>query len=152
MSSQGQRPVHTTTDLFQNLLWLPSKPRLIVGLIAMTVGAILTVVFWQKGVIWFLTIFAVVGGFGLSLTGFLDMKKEAKLRAYRESIRRRVPELLNGLAEAKRQGQNLVRWLNEQGVVDVETRARLIEILNNRLKAAPPARRTEGNAASGAEG
>ena len=22
MSSQGQRPVHTTSDLFQNLLWL----------------------------------------------------------------------------------------------------------------------------------
>ncbi len=122
-----------------SLLGLKPKQRLIAGIICVAGGALLTFLLWGKGVIWGLTLLAVAVGVPLSISGLLGMKEEARRREYLASLRERQGEILRGLVDAKLQGKNVVAWLSEQGVRDVENRTKFIDAMNRRLKAVKPA-------------
>jgi hypothetical protein len=55
-----------------------------------------------------------------------------------ESIAGRKEEILRGMIDAKREGKNPVRRLNDQGILDPEVRTWFLEAMNERLKSGGP--------------
>jgi len=137
MSLNAPESEDHVTNVYVRLLRLPPQYRLITGIGCVLGGAFLTWSFWERGVVWGLTLFVVAGGLFMSVSGALDWRKQVRRRKYLESIRDRKDELLDGLIAAKRSGKNPVRWLNEQGITDAELRKWFFGAMEERLKGDP---------------
>jgi hypothetical protein len=124
-----------SAQVFLGPLGIPPAPRLVIGLVLLAGGTAATIGLWQKGVLWGVALLAIAAGIALCITALLDLRAAAKRRHYLESIRRRQQEIFRAVHEAQRQGKNIVGCLIEQGVEDVETRAKFIDALNRRLAA-----------------
>jgi len=134
MSVNFDRPMATSGGVYQNLLGLPPRPRVIAGMVAIAGGVLLTVMLWNRGVLWGLPVFAVVGGLFLFFSGLAGLRRQKERRALIESVEARREELLEGMVTEKREGRNPVRWLNDHGIHDAEIRSLLIDGMNERLK------------------
>jgi hypothetical protein len=127
----AREPFHPS---FLGLIRLPPKLRLAAGILFLAGGVALTVFLWDRGVVWGFSIFAVTAGGLLTASGAAGIRSESKRRALLESINERKEEILQSLIEAKRQGKNPVRLLNEQGIVDPEVRTWFLEAMKERTK------------------
>ena len=124
-----QEPFHPS---FIGLIRLPPKPRFLVGSVILAGGIFLTVFLWNHGVIASLSIFAVVTGLLMTFSGLAGMRALSKRRQMVVALKERKEEILEALIEAKRQGKNPVRLLNDQGILDPEVRAWFLEELRQR--------------------
>jgi len=115
------------------------RTRLVAGIVCVAAGGLFTVFLWNRGFIGRLPLFAVAIGVPLAIGGFIGLIREARFREYRQEIRSREGEILETMIAARRGGGSLVRCLIDQGVRDLETRAELIEIFENRWKGRPEA-------------
>jgi hypothetical protein len=123
-----------THGILEQLIRLPPKPRILAGIVCLAVGVAATIALWGKGVLWGLTIFFVVAGFLLVLSGISGFFRERNRRAFVEMVETHREEILAAMIDAKRQGQNPVRFLNEKGIHDALVRGALIEEMNQRLR------------------
>src|SRR5689334_5531867 len=105
-----------THGIVEQLIRLPPKPRIIAGILSMAGGGILTVWLWDRGVIWGLPVFFAVIGFLLLLTGISGHVRERNRRAFVANVEEHRQEILAAMIDAKRQGRNPVRFLNEKGI------------------------------------
>ena len=132
-----ERP-RTSLDVYQNLLGLAPRPRMIAGAIAIAAGVASTILLWNRGVVWGLSLFAFVAGLFLFWSGISGMNRQKARAEQLATFRARQEELLDAMVEEKRQGRNPVRWLNDQGIQDPEIRSLLLEEMGSRLKAQGP--------------
>jgi hypothetical protein len=121
--------------LIGSLLMLPPKARVVTGIILAVLGAGLAVALWGRGVISGITIFLMVIGFFLSLSGISGIRREARQQAQLKSVLERKEEMLQDMVDLKRSGKNPVRYLNDQGVQDPDLRASLLEEMKARIAA-----------------
>ena len=120
--------------LYDRLLRLPPMPRVIAGIVAIAGGGASTILLWDKGVVWGLTLFAVVAGLFLLISGLVGMRHQKVRRELLASVEEKKEEMILKMIELKKQGKNPIRWLNDQGILDAEVRARLLEAMNERLR------------------
>ena len=120
--------------LYDRLLRLPPMPRVIAWIVAIAGGGVSTILLWDKGVVWGLTLFAVVAGLFLLISGLVGMRHQKVRRALLASVEEKKEEMILKMIELKKQGKNPVRWLNDQGILDPEVRALLLEAMNERLR------------------
>lgn len=116
-----------------SLLMLPAKVRIVVGIIIFILGAGLAVVLWGRGVVAGATIFGMVFGFFLTLSGISSHRRESGQKAQLQSVMARQDEIIEDMIALKRSGGNPVRYLNEQGIRDGEIRATLLEEMKRRI-------------------
>jgi hypothetical protein len=121
-------------DGFVRLLGLKPLPRAIAGSAALLAGLVLTVAFWDKGVVWGLTLFLVAAGFFLMASGLLDHLRQKRRAAYVASVLKRQNDIVLAMTEAKKQGRNPVRVLNEQKILDFDLRNQLTDAMAERLR------------------
>jgi hypothetical protein len=134
----NDRPTSASVDVYERLLGLSPKPRMIAGAIAIAGGVAVTILLWDRGVLWGLPIFAGVGGLFLFFSGIAGMNREKDRKAKWTSFLARKRELLESMAEEKRAGRNPIRWLTDQGIHDPQMRNLLIEELDAALKGQSP--------------
>jgi hypothetical protein len=123
-----------THGILEQLIRLPPIPRIIAGAVCFAVGLAATVALWGRGVLWGLTIFLVVAGLGLLLSGISAFFRDRHHRAFLAMVEEHREEILAGMIEAKRTGQNPVRFLNEKGIHDARIRGSLVDEMNERLR------------------
>jgi hypothetical protein len=128
------RPTSTTGGVFVNLLRLPPRPRVIAGILSIAGGVLVSVLLWDRGVLWGLPIFAFIGGLFMFFSGLTGIRKQKERQKLLASFESRRTDLLDGMVAEKREGRNPIRWLNDQGIQDLELRSLLIEGMNDRLK------------------
>jgi hypothetical protein len=131
-------PPEPLAGSFTRLLRFPPKPRLVAGVLLMMAGVCSTIALWDKGVVWGLTLFGLVAGLFLSISGAAGIWNQARRRKMLESIAGRKEEILQRLMDAKREGKNPVRCLNDQGIHDPEVRTWFLEAMNERSKSGGP--------------
>ena len=119
--------------ILDQLIRLPPKARIVTGILLFCAGVVATIGLWGRGVVWGLTLFLVVVGFLLLLSGIAAHFKERNREAFLASIEQHREEILAAMIGAKREGKNPVRFLNEKGIHDAEIRSALIEEMNQRL-------------------
>lgn len=121
-------------SIYQTLLRLRPRSRIIAGMVSIAGGVALTVLLWNRGVVWSLPVFAAVGGIFLFLSGLSGRRKEKERERLLAMAERRQEELISSMVAEKREGRNPVRWLNDQGIHDGEIRTLLLDAMNERLK------------------
>ena len=120
---------------FSQLLALRPITRVIAGGNLIIVGAGATFFLWEAGVIWGLTLFLVAAGICLTASGLLDHVRLKRREAYVASVLKRQNDIVLALVEAKKQGRNPVRVLNEQKIHDFDLREHLMQAMEERLQA-----------------
>jgi hypothetical protein len=124
----------TIPRVFVNLQGLSAYLRILAGAISIVIGSYITIYLWEGGFLLGLPIFLVVGGLCLFVPGCVDLKRElARSRELKEVLNREA-EIAMKLVEAKRQGRNPYRALNEQNIRDPELRQLLLQKADQRLK------------------
>jgi hypothetical protein len=123
-----------TWNITEQLIRLAPKKRLIAGIVCMTASSGIAVALWEYGVVWGLTIFFFFMGILLSISGGFGLLRERRHRARVSDIMDKKEEFLAAMIDAKRQGRNPIRFLNEKGIHDAEIRTALIEEMNQRLR------------------
>jgi len=123
-----------THGIVEQMIRLPPKPRIVAGVLFFGAGTAATIGLWGKGVLWGLTIFMVVVGFLLTLSGISGLFRERHRREFLTSVEEHREEILGAMMEAKRQSRNPIRFLNEKGIHDAEIRGALLEEMNRRLQ------------------
>jgi hypothetical protein len=133
------RPVYSSsTGIYQNLLGLPPKSRMIAGAVAIAGGVASTVFLWNRGVVWGLSLFAFVSGLFLFFSGISGMNRQKARAQQLAAFQARRKEWVEAMVEEKRRGGNPVRWMNDQGIHDPEIRSLLMEDVTARLKGQSP--------------
>jgi len=116
--------------ILEQLIRLPPKAQIVTGVLLFCGGIVVTIGLWGRGVIWGLTVFMVVVGFLLVLTGISRHFRQRHRETFLQSIQEHRQEILAAMVDAKRQGRNPVRFLNEKGIHDAALRTELIEEMN----------------------
>ena len=120
--------------LYETFLWMTPLQRVFMGTIITGAGVYISVMLWERGVIARLPLFAALAGPFLFFSGLTGLRKAKERKAMFEEIRKREDELVGSMVTDKREGRNPIRWLNDQGIQDLEIRTLLIEAMNERLK------------------
>lgn len=127
----------TTWGTYEMMLGLEPRARVVVGMASIAGGVLLTVLLWNRGILWGLSIFFAFAGIVAFFSGLSGLRKEKERKARIAEIDARKGELLEAMIAEKREGRNPVRWLNDQGFHDAEIRSFLLEAMTERLKKPP---------------
>ncbi|GEM_PF-6723740 len=114
-------------EIFGDVLGLPPMPRMAAGFTSVVFGAGVSLFLWGHGIIWGLSLFAIVAGLILLTSGFRDLRRREAFERLVAVVKEREGELVAGMLEAKRRGESPVRWLTSQGIVNSEIRGYLLE-------------------------
>jgi hypothetical protein len=119
---------------YDMMLGLQPRARVIVGMASIAGGVLLSVLLWNRGILWGLPIFFAVAGIIVFFSGLAGLRRQKDRKARIAEIDARKEELLEAMIAEKREGRNPIRWLNDQGFHDAEVRSFLIEAMNERLR------------------
>jgi hypothetical protein len=120
--------------VFQRLLGLAPRSRVTAGMTLIAAGVLVTVLLWNRGVVWGWALFAFGAGTLIFFSGLAGLRKEKERARRLAGLEARKDALLDCMVAEKRDGRNPVRWLNDQGIHDAEIRGLLIDGMNERLK------------------
>jgi hypothetical protein len=120
--------------VFESLLRLKPRLRVASGMIGIAGGVIVSVLLWNRGVVWGYPLFAAGGGTLLLFSGLAGLRKEKARRELLTSVEEQKGVMIDAMVAEKRDGRNPIRWLNDQGIHDAEIRSLLIEGMNERLQ------------------
>ena len=120
--------------VFQRLLVLEPRSRVIAGMIMIAAGVIVSVLLWNRGFVWGWALFAFGAGTLAFFSGLAGLRKEKDRARRLADLEARKDGLIESMVAEKREGRNPIRWLNDQGILDAEIRSLLIDGMNERLK------------------
>ena len=119
---------------YDMMLGLQPRARVIIGMASIAGGVLVTILLWNRGILWGWSIFFAVAGIVTFLSGLAGLSAQKRRKARIAELDARTEEFLEAMMAEKREGRNPIRWLNDQGFHDAEVRSFLIEALNERLK------------------
>lgn len=105
-------PAPTLED---QLLGLSPRAKVLIGVGTCLLGAVLTVVLWDAGLVWGAALFAF--GLGLAVTGIglRERRRGRSIATEVERAQREWPELQRGIVELRANGGNVARFLQQRG-------------------------------------
>jgi hypothetical protein len=121
-------------QIYVGLLGQSAGVRMVAGAIFMLAGSLLTMEFWEKGIISGLSIFFVIGGLFLFIPATFDWRKQRIRLRVQEEFLSHEGEIVSILVAAKRGGKNCFRLLNQLRILDPELRQRFLSQADEQLK------------------
>ena len=121
----------TEPILEEQLLGLPPKAKLGVGIVMAIAGAAACVWLWERGWVAGITIFAAVMGVLLAGVGSKELARERAIDKEVERARGEWAQLEAGAAEARRGGRSFVRFLQDRGYREFSVRRWIAEELES---------------------